>query len=345
MKKIPFILPLLALLFSCKRKTGDVELVLEINAGSEPPAIVSEQIKKRITTVFSCGGDDVKVQPQGNLFSVSFPCFDKDSASEHRLSRMFNFEKSEFGFWEVYDNLELNDKWEPINAVVKAALGDSTIEQMLKTRTSGIKISSDENMVRDSILKKYPVSIFLIPSVDQRGYLVPGPVAGYAEGKDTAKLNSLLQLRQLREDLTRNMIFCWQVKPAENGKDIYALYCLKKINEGPVLSGDQITDASTVFQQGMPCVSFRFGEAAAVKWKEITERLSSASSENNRKAIAMTLHNKVLSAPVVASAIPNGESQVSGNFTVKECEEFVAAMKAPFRFSSKVVSVRIAHAE
>lgn len=90
-----------------------------------------------------------------------------------------------------------------------------------------------------------------------------------------------------------------------------------------VLSGDMLVDAHTVFDQqnGEPVVSFRFNPAGAKKFAEIT-------SENIGKPFAIVLDNKVITAPVIRSAIIGGSGVISGNFTVESANDLSLLLRA-----------------
>ncbi len=90
-----------------------------------------------------------------------------------------------------------------------------------------------------------------------------------------------------------------------------------------MLSGDMLVDAHTVFDQqsGEPVVSFRFNPAGAKKFAEIT-------SENIGKPFAIVLDNKVITAPVIRSAIIGGSGIISGNFTVESANDLSLLLRA-----------------
>lgn len=90
-----------------------------------------------------------------------------------------------------------------------------------------------------------------------------------------------------------------------------------------MLSGDMLVDAHTVFDQqtGEPTVSFRFNPAGARKFADIT-------SENIGKPFAIVLDGKVITAPVIRSAIIGGSGVISGNFTVESANDLSLLLRA-----------------
>lgn len=90
-----------------------------------------------------------------------------------------------------------------------------------------------------------------------------------------------------------------------------------------MLSGDMLVDAHTVFDQqtGEPVVAFRFNPAGARKFADIT-------SANIGKPFAIVLDNKVITAPVIRSAIIGGSGIISGSFTVESANDLSLLLRA-----------------
>ncbi|KPF43536.1 protein translocase subunit SecD [Rhizobium sp. AAP43] len=90
-----------------------------------------------------------------------------------------------------------------------------------------------------------------------------------------------------------------------------------------LLSGDRLTDARVSFEQqsGQPVVSFRFDQAGASRFSQITR-------ENVGNPFAIVLDGKVLSAPVIREPITGGSGQISGSFTVEGANTLAALLRA-----------------
>ena len=89
------------------------------------------------------------------------------------------------------------------------------------------------------------------------------------------------------------------------------------------LSGDMLVDAHTTYdnQSGEPVVSFRFNTTGARKFGEIT-------SANVGKLFAIVLDNKVITAPVIRSAILGGSGIISGSFTAESANDLSLLLRA-----------------
>ncbi|MBP9190215.1 MAG: protein translocase subunit SecDF [Chitinophagales bacterium] len=144
-----------------------------------------------------------------------------------------------------------------------------------------------------------------------------GPVLGYVNVKDTAKLMEYLAMDVVVSTFPGDVRFMLSSGPIPTDKDLYELYAMKgKVDgNGPLLEGDVISNATQSFNptNGSPEVSMTMKSDGAKAWRRIT-------SENTGKFIAITLDNTVYSAPRVNEEIPNGRSVISGNFEVKDAQ-------------------------
>lgn len=146
--------------------------------------------------------------------------------------------------------------------------------------------------------------------------------------KDTAKVNRLLAREDIRSIFPNNMKFLWSIKP-EKGNDqkeeeaVLPLYFVKKgrDNQAP-LEGSVITDARQDFDdRGQPEITMSMNAEGARIWKRLT-------AANIGRRIAISLDNYVYSAPNVRGEIPNGNSSITGNFTLDEAKDLANILKA-----------------
>lgn len=87
------------------------------------------------------------------------------------------------------------------------------------------------------------------------------------------------------------------------------------VKKQPSITGDTLIDARPgKDNNGMDGVSISFNTLGARKFAEI-------SANNLKRQFAIVLDDKVLSAPVFQSIIPDGKAIITGNFTLKESSE------------------------
>ena len=201
------------------------------------------------------------------------------------------------------------------------AASDSLLQQLSLTDETDVK--TDEQFE-----KEHPLLAFLTPNT-YNNQIVSGPVVGVVMRHNMAKVDSLLNLRQVREVLPNDVMFRWAVKSRDVNEQYYELYALKVTNRdgSAALSGDVVTDATADFAQdrlgrgSKQEVSMSMNAEGTKLWARLTK-------ENKDKCIAIVLDDLVYSAPVVNHEIPNGRSNISGNFTVEEAKDLANVLKS-----------------
>jgi SecD/SecF fusion protein len=143
--------------------------------------------------------------------------------------------------------------------------------------------------------------------------------------KDTSRINRILQRPDIQSLIPNNLKFIWKNKPmeGEGGAEVLELHAVKVRRGGqPPLTGEVITDARPDFDQtGSPSVSMQMNATGAKEWRRLT-------AENLNRRIAIVLDGYVYSAPNVVTEIPNGSSQITGNFSLEESKDLANILKA-----------------
>jgi SecD/SecF fusion protein len=141
---------------------------------------------------------------------------------------------------------------------------------------------------------------------------------------DTAAVNDILEREDVQARLPNDLYFVWEVKAREQGEqEVIELLATRRGRGGKApLTGEVIVDARQDYDEASrPAVSMRMNAEGARLWKRLT-----ANNIGNR--VAIILDNRVYSAPVVQSEIPNGNSSISGNFTITEAQDLANILEA-----------------
>ncbi len=271
-------------------------------------------------------------------------------------------------FWETYKNTEIgNTIYEKLNDVISRnefpgyldsienlsndSLSILSIESDTNTETGEItldttfvpKDSSDnplanlsEDEQQEVYRKSSPLSARLFPYANQESQWIESPVLGYAKVTDTADVNKYLGMKAVQNALSsiRNLAFMWESKPSgstEDGTPLLNLYLVKKTKSGiPDLDGEQVETARQDFDplSRKPMVTLQFKSLGAIAWAEMTEK-----SAEDKTGIAITLDDKVFSAPVAEGKIEGGRTQITGGSFigkdgVKEAQDLANILKA-----------------
>ena len=152
--------------------------------------------------------------------------------------------------------------------------------------------------------------------------------------EDTIQINTIINDENVRKLIPSNIKFLWSVKPLSNITDANGnvtdidgeaieLFIIKTSRGGKApLTGEVITDArQDLDQSARPSISMQMNSNGAKNWRRLT-------SQNIGRRVAIVLDDFVYSAPFVQNEIPNGNSQITGNFTIEEAQDLANILKA-----------------
>jgi SecD/SecF fusion protein len=145
--------------------------------------------------------------------------------------------------------------------------------------------------------------------------------------KDTSKINRIFKRPEVQKLIPRTYKLLWDVKPHQHdaiSQEPHLELHVVLVGRGgkAELEGDVVTDArQTLDQATRPAVSMQMNAVGAKKWRKLT-------GDNVGRRIAIVLDNYVYTAPVVNGEIPNGNSEITGNFTLEEAKDLANVLKA-----------------
>lgn len=142
---------------------------------------------------------------------------------------------------------------------------------------------------------------------------------------DTAAVNKILNSKiaqSLRPANIKYTQFMWGYKPEATDAQSLVLYAIRgNINQKAPVDGAVETANISYDEMSRVVVDMQMDSKGAKEWKTMTEK-------NVGKPVAVTLDNRVYTAPNVVGAIPNGRTQISGNFSQEEAKELVDVLGA-----------------
>ena len=218
---------------------------------------------------------------------------------------------------------QLNMAKEATSDTAKAS-GKSSASQDLSTLLEGEKSTGD---TAKATAKTDTTALDSLSNANSEFFNLIHYPQGLVNLKDTAKVNRILRRimnGDLKGLLPPNIKFLWNVHAQQqNGQDMLPLYAVRTGRGGVApLTGEVITDARQSYDdRSAPAVSMSMNAEGARKWKRLT-------AENVGKQIAVVLDNYVYSAPNVQNEIPNGQSIITGNFTLDEAKDLGNVLKA-----------------
>ncbi len=190
---------------------------------------------------------------------------------------------------------------------------------------------------REEFALQNPLFGILIPRVTEQGEPYPSCMVGLASGIDTAKVNSYLNMNQVKALFPRDLRFYWSQNPYkyDPSNSLYELHAIKittRDGRAP-LDGDVITSArpTSGITGSEVKVDFNMNAEGAKTWQRMTR-------ENVDRCIAVVLDGYVRSYPRVVGEIPAGSTEITGDFTIEEADDLANILKsgklpAPARIS------------
>ena len=200
-------------------------------------------------------------------------------------------------------------------AAAPAVSAKDSLTAALKGETAEAKVDMEQ------LKKEHPLLSVL--QLNQSGV---GCIVGYADYNDTIQINKVLNMKEVKNILPRDLKLMWGVKASDMDKTgrIFELYAIKSTqrNGRAPLEGDVIVNARDEFDQfNKPCVSMSMNTEGSRRWAVLTK-------QNVGREIAIVLDGYVYSAPRVNGEITGGNSQITGNFTPEVTKDLANVLKS-----------------
>jgi len=159
----------------------------------------------------------------------------------------------------------------------------------------------------------------------QGGKSMSQSAVGSVKLTDTAAVNKILNSKvgqSLRPANLKYTQFMWGYKPEATDTESLVLYAIRgNINQKAPVDGAVETANISYDELSRVIVDMQMDSKGAKEWKTLTEK-------NVGRPVAVTLDGRVYTAPNVVNAIPNGRTQISGNFSQEEAKELVDVLGA-----------------
>ena len=314
-----------------KLESTDAEIIAMIRTEAESAIANSFEVLRNRVDRF--GVTQPNIQKVGNTgrILVELPGVKEPERVRKLLQGTASLE-----FWTTYETSEIFQYMTEANSLVaqinrENAPGEETVAETPAAADTSRDILAEELEAQASesadfaeYEKENPLFAILMPPVDQTGSVMRGATMGYAHFSDTARVNKILNMPEVKALFPDDLIPMWSVKPFDNNQ--YELVAIKaSLNGEAALRGERdqkfITDARVQYNGASPEVSMSMSAEAAKVWARLTK-------DNINRQIAIVLDNMVYSHPVVNTEITGGNSQISGNFTLEEAEDLVNVLKS-----------------
>lgn len=333
---------------------GTVELKEKINFNSTNDQVVKvleSEVDGAITNAFNILRTRIDrfgvVQPnitqlatKGRIL-IQLPGMNNPKRVRELLQGTANLE-----FWECYENSEIIGYLSQANNLLKE-IQANTEKVKTKTTETTQKIAVSDTTKKDQSLLdlinkdttkaaeattragfalQNPLFGLLNPRVNERGQPLPSSMVGLASLKDTARVNALLKMNQIKALFPRDLKLAWSQNPYKYDptKTMFELHAIKiTTRDGrPPLGGDVITSARTsTGVSGDVKVDMSMNGEGSKTWARITR-------ENIGRSVIVLLDGYVRSSATVQNEITGGSTEITGNFTIEEADDLANILKS-----------------
>ncbi len=199
----------------------------------------------------------------------------------------------------------------------KASGGNNTMN-IADSLTSALKGNQSGNtQSNEEIRRQHP--LLSLMRINQAGGVIASALSG-----DTAEINKILAMPEVKNSLPGEARLMWGVKAADSRASIFELYAIRvtERNGRAPLEGDVVTDAKDGYDRfGNPCVHMEMNSDGARRWAQLTKR-------NIGRAIAIVLDGYVYSAPNVQNEITGGSSEITGKFSLEDTKDMANVLNS-----------------
>ncbi|MDR2888175.1 MAG: protein translocase subunit SecDF [Bacteroidales bacterium] len=265
-------------------------------------------------------------------------------------------------FWETYENAEVIGYLSQANELLKAINVTGTVTgQQTTTADTAVAAAADTAQTESSLLdiinqdtttaaepatmeefaRQNPLFGLLNPRVSPEGQPLQSCMVGLAAGKDTARVNAMLAMNQIRVQFPRDLRFMWSQEPHKYDPTatLYELHAIRiTTRDGrPPLDGDVVTSARPT--SGVTGSEVKVDMSMNVEGSNTWARMT---RENIGRCIVVALDGYVRSYPRVQNEITGGSTEITGDFTIEEADDLANILKsgklpAPARIISDTV--------
>tara|TARA_B100000989_G_scaffold295263_1_gene275944 strand:+ start:2089 stop:5070 length:2982 start_codon:yes stop_codon:yes gene_type:complete len=252
------------------------------------------------------------------------------------VAKLEFWEVAELSETEIFQTIQIIDQFAVSTNILGTQSDDNTsdisteesdLEELFSENSDGTQLSMNEN--EDSLSQDLTNNASPL-----LGNLRTDLGGLFYNLEDTLQINTIINNENVKKLIPSNIKFLWSVKSLTsmtdaNGQvnnidgEAIELFIIRTSRGGTApLTGEVITDArQDLDQSARPSISMQMNSNGAKEWRKLT-------SQNIGRRVAIVLDDFVYSAPFVQNEIPNGNSQITGNFTIEEAQDLANILKA-----------------
>jgi SecD/SecF fusion protein len=316
-------------------KATDEQVVEYLKGLAESSLDGVEGIMENRINQFGVAQPNITKDLENNRLYIELPGVKDQETVRRRLQATANLEfflaakASEIGgfFNELFTATEATTSTEDASFLDATKTDSSEVVEEDSTKSADLSL---EDMLaeedNDTIQKASEFARMFMPNIDAENKYSNSPQLGFAKARDTVKINQLIKA-QSDKLMLENIRFVWsakEIKFNDNDTLYYTLYALQVPENGKArVGGQDIANAriSVDPDNGTIGVSVDMVGRGAEEWGDMT-------AENVGNFIAITMDDKVFSAPVINGPIRGGSTLISGGFSSEEAKALSTLLNA-----------------
>lgn len=327
-----------------KNSNADIIVLLRETA-TQTVDLTYKRLKERIDEL-GVVQPNVSLDAARDLILVELP-----GISNPERARKFLASTAKLEFWKTY---RINDNVNILGAFQEAdrklgvtggenteAAADFTVQTKYNYNYDDTGNITDSTAYQDTIMRSSVnqlnsggplLSLLQLNGQTGAGISYPLTVVGVAAKNKIDRINKYLDQPNIKALFPKDVKFMWGYSnidylSEESSQPMYELYAIKtsRGQDKALLEGDVVTGATSNPDPstGKITVSLQMNGEGARKWGQITTE----AAQNNNREIAISLDNKIVSAPSVNGAITGGNSAITGDFSQQEGDDLAKILE------------------
>ncbi|MFI3323529.1 MAG: protein translocase subunit SecDF [Rikenellaceae bacterium] len=230
-------------------------------------------------------------------------------------------------FWTTYDAREVISSLAEADRVIRqmnaSAAAEVVAEEVVAESSNSLldSVSAAADQEAASAFSVTENPLFALVNPQYAG----GAIIGAASASDIAKVDEYLAMPEVLELFPSDIRFKWAISGNDDIEGRYFLYAIRaeRTDGKAPLDGSVVTDAREMYaDQGANAkVSMSMNATGLKEWARLT-------GENVGKCVAIVLDGYVYSAPVIQTKIEDGNTSISGSFTIQEAKDLANVLKS-----------------
>lgn len=320
-------------------KDLDIEEITELKSTSTNTDVISflrnkvsssmdgvEQIMNKRINQFGVAQPNIQKDNRTNRLYIELPGVQDEVTVTNKLKSTANLQ-----FFETYTLADPQVQSGLTQANILSRQPEVKVDPIMDTIVADSLLDSaalaQRNAAKTNTAQAKPLTASTGTGKGLADYLKGGSYAmfGTVRAEDRLAVDNILAREDIRRLFPEDLKFMWSANLEEtgNGKEKgYVLYAVRVPEDGKAMVGGKDISFATKSrdpQTGVITVDLSMTAEGAEKWAEMT-------GNNIGKSIAITMDEVVYSAPNVMGKIPNGNTQISGNFTIAEANDLAGLL-------------------